>query len=189
MTSPRKDITAVFVASDPSVPTIRRVYDAFEHVERTKRIDIIDPVDHAQVPIFSEARQLRIRSSLGERNPVLILGLTKWGETNFSENAALLYASGAHNHHEPTEAIAICLVTDSLDNLDILLPLKRYTFEKRDKVRLIAVHGQEKGHMGRTVFESLIRRFPNLQKPNFLCFNVFDDKAAKLVTKRVLSLE
>jgi len=188
MRKPEKAMTAVFVGSDSSVPVVRRVHDAFEHVERTRRIDIIDPADRAQVPMFSEQRQLRIRDSLSEKNAVLILGITEWGETNLTESISLLYASGSHNHHEPVEAAAICLITNSLDNLDILLSPKRTNFERRDKVRLVAVYGQEGGYRGQKAFEFLIRRFHNLQKPDFLCFKAFDDKAAKLVTSRICSL-
>lgn len=186
-------MTAVCVAHGVAVPAIRRVHDAFAHAERTTRIDLIDG---SPQPRLDEAKSSKMVDGFRKPNAVLILGLSEWSnvgnvgwtEHNPGDSHALFYATGSYLTQPPTEAVATCLVTDSLDRLDPILALRRSNFEKRDKVRLVAVYGQEGGRMGRKVYESLIKRFPNLSSPNFLCFKTMDDKAARLIASRIRTL-
>ena len=189
----KKDLSLVFVAHGLAVPAIRRVHDAFEQVQEVKRIDL---TDDAEVPRLDDAKHQRMMAAFRKRNAALILGLNQWSnvdsggysEENPGESDALYYASGRHVYGEPTNAVATCIITDSLDRLDPILSSRRSNFEEREKIRLVAVYGQEGGHMGRKVYELLIRRFPNLEAPNFLCFKVMDDKAAKLIASRIRQL-
>lgn len=190
-TVPHKPITAICVAHGTAVPHIRLIRDELLKFSQMKCIDL---TDDSSEPRFHNYKHLRMMDGFEDINPVLVLGLSEWSKREFDANPgerdALHYAAnGPRRPDRPQHvATATCLVTDSLGRLDPILACTDNTYKKRERVRLVAVHGQVGGHMGRRVYQDLIRRFPNLQAPYFLCFKEFDAKAARLVARRIRHL-
>ena len=184
-------ITAICVGHGTAVPHIRIVHEELRKMDLVKSIDL---TDDSPKPRLSEHKHLRMLEGFEDYNPLLVLGLSEWSHLKYEENPgdsdAMYYAANGTcrpGRRRPL-IVGTCIIVDSFERLESFLSLSDCPYEKREQVRLVAIHNCDKGHMGRKVYQDLIRQFPNLQPPCFLCFKAFDQKAARLVARRIRTL-